>query len=90
MKNINIVVALAMCICVAVTAHLWAQSSDSAADSVGWQHLALTQVTADGMSADLSRQINQLGNDGWELVDVENFAEEGTTVKSVYFFKRWQ
>ncbi|MGI9474396.1 MAG: hypothetical protein ACR2NZ_22850 [Rubripirellula sp.] len=51
-----------------------------------WRHLALAD---EGMEADdLAQQINQLGADGWQLVDVENFASKGETVKTVYYFKR--
>ncbi len=92
MKNTNTAAALVICLGAAMTAHLWAQSSgsDDSDRAVGWQHLALTQDADEDMNAELSRQINELGNGGWELVDVENFIEEGTTVKTVYYFKRWQ
>ena len=51
-----------------------------------WKHLALT---SDGEEhATLAQQINRLGNEGWELVDVENFVSAGETTKTVYFFKK--
>ena len=60
-----------------------------------WQHLALTekvsitQVTGQqGPEQELSRQIVKLGEDGWELVSVANFSRDGTTRKTVYYFKR--
>ena len=60
-----------------------------------WQHLALTekvgvtQVTGqEGSTAELSRQIVKLGEEGWELVSVANFSRDGTTRKTVYYFKR--
>jgi hypothetical protein len=60
-----------------------------------WQHLALTekvgvtQVTGqEGSTAELSRQIVKLGAEGWELVSVANFSRDGTTRKTVYYFKR--
>ena len=33
-------------------------------------------------------KINQLGKDGWQLVDVEASVKDGTTSKRIYFFKR--
>lgn len=52
-----------------------------------WRHLAFTD---EGMSADnIASQINQLGSEGWQLVDVEGFplaASKGT--KTVYYFKK--
>ena len=57
----------------------------------GWQHLALENDLADpANNQELSRRINQLGREGWELVDVENITKDGTTSKTVYFFKRSQ
>jgi len=63
-----------------------AQNQDLADQPASWRHLALTAKESD--RADLARQINQLGADGWELVDVENFVSGGETVKSVYYFKK--
>ncbi len=50
-----------------------------------WRHLALTSK---GDDEQLAQQINQLGSDGWELVDVEGFHSGGETVKTVYYFKK--
>ena len=60
-----------------------------------WQHMALTVdlATDDAnrdANRDASRKIIQLGHDGWELVDVENVVKGGTTVKTVYYFKKPQ
>jgi hypothetical protein len=54
-----------------------------------WQHLALEQAATKGVGgAEFSRQINRLGNEGWELVDVESVLAGGTTAKRIFFFKR--
>ncbi len=54
-----------------------------------WQHLALThngpRVSGEG---ELSRQIEKLGDEGWELVDVSAIVRNGTTEQTVLYFKR--
>jgi hypothetical protein len=47
--------------------------------AVQWEHLAMP--TDAGI-------LSRLGEEGWELVDVETIVENGTTKKAVYFFKR--
>ncbi|MBT7909983.1 MAG: DUF4177 domain-containing protein, partial [Verrucomicrobia bacterium] len=37
---------------------------------------------------EFANKINQLGKDGWQLVDVESSMKDGTTSKRIYFFKR--
>lgn len=54
-----------------------------------WEHLALTH--ADSAVADdkeLSMRIVRLGNEGWELVTVSSVVQDGTTVKTILYFKR--
>ena len=53
-----------------------------------WRHLAFTVDAKDGRTGEAARQINQIGSDGWELVDVESLTNGGTTTKVVYCFKR--
>lgn len=66
--------------------------STHSADTDGvrrWEHLAMTVGAASVPGdAETSRQIVKLGDQGWELVDVENISKEGTTTNLVYFFKR--
>ncbi len=52
-----------------------------------WEHLALTHNGAD-LGGDLGTQIIRLGNQGWEMVCVTPVAKEGTTTKTIYYFKR--
>lgn len=79
---------------VVLAANLPAQNSNSQPGSAAprqWQHLALPHegksITGD---RELAEKINQLGSDGWELVDVETMTDSGITVKTVFFFKRTQ
>ena len=75
---------------VAVTASLaFASSAPSQQEppKQAWQHLALTQDD-DGLGDGLGQQINKLGRDGWELVNVVPLTKDGTTVKTRYYFKR--
>jgi hypothetical protein len=54
-----------------------------------WQHMALTHVGA-RVSGDevLNNRINEVGNEGWELVSVTDTTRNGTTEGYVFFFKR--
>lgn len=54
---------------------------------VTWEHLALQHDGAD-LGGDLSKQINRLGTERWQLVCVTPIAKEGTTVKTIYHFRR--
>ena len=64
-----------------------AEPADRHVDSAAWQHLALPHEGA-GLDGDLFHQINRSGNDGWQLFGVTPIAKDGTTVKTVYYFKR--
>lgn len=54
-----------------------------------WQHLAFPLDATKGLGdAEFSRKVNQLGESGWELVDVESVLKDGNTIQRIYFFKR--
>ena len=54
-----------------------------------WEHLALTHDGADvGNHRELSNRIVRLGEEGWELVSVSTVTRDGTTAKTVFYFKR--
>ena len=54
-----------------------------------WQYLALTHdLSRDVTERELGKRITKLGQEGWELVSVENFSKSGTTSKTVFYFKR--
>ncbi len=54
-----------------------------------WEHLSMTHA---GITVDkeprLSKQIIELGEQGWELVTVSNVIQEGNTLNTVFYFKR--
>ena len=82
----------AMCICAIVAAKVLATEDGNDAvksSAVKWQYLAFkSKIEPDSPTAEVGRTITKLGKDGWELVNVENHAESGTTTKTVYYFKR--
>ena len=54
-----------------------------------WIHLALPSPNNDELgNKEFANKINQLGKNGWQLVDVESSIKDGTTSKRIYFFKR--
>ena len=91
MKTVSILTTFAICTCIALLS-LNADDSDpaGAADaSERWSHLALPRDASEPLSdPDFARKINSLGAEGWELVNVLNFAKEGTTTRTVYYFKK--
>lgn len=71
---------------VSISAVLAADSSNTSPIKK-WQHLAF-ETKPSLKDSGTGRQINELGRDGWELVDVTQISEEGSTEKFVYFFKK--
>jgi hypothetical protein len=63
-----------------------AQNQDDMIRASRWRHLALS--TTDQSEPETHQKVNELGDNGWELVDVENFFAAGETVKTVYYFKK--
>ena len=95
MKNSYLPVGFCLALLVAYTiAHAQeerpAPQSEPTEAAQPWQHLALQQESAGDQFSDreFAKKINRIGADGWELVDVENFSADGSTTKTVYFFKR--
>ena len=83
-----LVCSLVVCMA-ALTLHVWAGSNAAEDKAPRWEHLALTHDSADvGGDVKLSQQIVRLGNEGWELVTVSPVSKEGSTVKTIFFFKR--
>lgn len=65
------------------------ESREASPQRIQWEHLALPRDASKPFAEpDFSRKINQIGDQGWELVNVLNFAREGTTTRTVYYFKR--
>ena len=68
---------------------LFAQSGSSPIVTQEWQHLAFEhEGTSIAGSPDLVRRINSLGDEGWQLVDVESIGTDGSKSKMIFFFKR--
>lgn len=92
-KNSRYTYLIGGALAVALSAGLWAQTSGSKQEPEhpgrAWEHLALEHAGA-GLtgSPDLAGKINKLGDEGWELVDVESITRDGSTQKTVFFFKR--
>ena len=88
MKSRSTFAVLLVCAIALPLAYAVAFPGDDIAVSHGsWEHLALTQES-DGLGDGLGSQINRLGSEGWQLICVTPFSENGTTTKTVYYFKR--
>jgi hypothetical protein len=84
--------ALVLATCLAFTVDLWSQDEpkvETAGARTGWQHLALAHPSEkEWNDRELAQQINKLGREGWGLVSVLNFAKDGTTRNTIYYFKK--
>ena len=80
---------LLFCTVLAMQALAKNQSEDRRTSSgTGWQHLALTETMGDTPESELAKSINKLGREGWELVSVGNITKSGTTIKTIFYFKK--
>ena len=90
--TIKLMLALVLATCLALTVDLWSQDEpkvETAGAQTGWQHLALAHPSEKQWNdRELAQQINKLGREGWELVSVLNFAKDGTTRNTIYYFKK--
>jgi len=84
-----IVAAVGVLLAASLSAQITTDRDAPATHQQSWQHLALQHdgatVTGDPQ---LARQIDKLGRDGWQLVDVETLTRDGSTQQAVFFFKR--
>ena len=92
MKTSNWIITVIGFLGIVLAAGIWAQSATNVsteARSQLWEHLAFEH---EGKSVthepELSRTIVRLGNEGWQLVDVESVVGADAATKFVFFFKR--
>jgi hypothetical protein len=94
MRNpaIRIVTVLAAAAGLAFTWNLLAEDDVDPAPAavIGqWQHLAFAHDASKPWNErEIARQINKIGREGWEMVSVLNFTKDGTTNKTIYYFKK--
>lgn len=62
------------------------QRDDEPVAETRWEHLALPYPAK--LDTELSKKINKLGDDGWQLVCVTATDRDGTTDRTIYYFKR--
>jgi hypothetical protein len=66
-----------------------AKLTEQGVDSFPKEHLAFRTKSNDEFSdKQFAKRINELGNSGWELCDVESLQKDGSTTERIYFFKR--
>lgn len=54
-----------------------------------WECAALAHDGAEVVGDEaLAAQIMKMGNEGWELVSVSTVVKDGTTTKTIFYFKR--
>ena len=85
---------LIACLFLATIVYVWAQApaipeAPPSPHPQAWEHLAFEHQGASlKRDTKLAREITRLGNEGWELVDVETISDAGTTTSKIFFFKR--
>lgn len=86
--------ALLACCSIAAAAVLYSAAHAQTADASNsaparWEHAALTHDDAAVAGyGKLAAQINQMGDDGWQLVTVSTVVKDGATTKTIFYFKR--
>jgi hypothetical protein len=92
MKHPNIKKTIIGLTLFSIALYSWAQSPPEAPQLLkkqAWEHLAFEHKGASIQDdPKLARQINQLGDDGWELVNVEMTTRSGASSGKIFFFKR--
>lgn len=80
-----------LCACLALVplAYAYAAPSTEPGNNTAgaWEHLALTHTGTD-LDAGLGKQINKLGDEGWELVSVVSTVRDSATDSIIFCFKR--
>lgn len=86
-QHINKLIVLLM---FATAVYAWATPQERTESRVtAWEHLALPAKNATVVGdRRLATQINRLGDQGWELVEVSSSLEDGTTDMVIFYFKR--
>ena len=78
-----------VCIVIAGTALAAAHDSDNPRSATKWQYMAFEHDVINGpLGGELGKTITKVGRDGWELVSTANYLKDGTTVSTVFYFKR--
>lgn len=78
-------------VCIAIVGRALAAERDSehGPSARGWQYMALEQDVTNGpLGGELGKTITKVGRDGWELVSTANYSKAGTTVTTVFYFKK--
>ena len=84
-----LLIGCVLCIFVMLAAKALAAVDENSATTDKWQYLAFkSKIEPDSPTVEVGKTITKLGRNGWELVDIENHSEAGTTRKTVYYFKK--
>ncbi|MDB4614208.1 hypothetical protein OAH18_00820 [bacterium] len=88
MKDRIVTVAAVIAICFLLLRNQETTATPVRKPTPQWEQLALN-IPGDKLSTpEISRKIIGLGNDGWQLIDVETTVKGGDTTAIIYFFQR--